>query len=555
MIIFLIVRKDYRRIDTEIKKSNELNTLLQNEQNKLRNILDKIPFAVYIINKDFDIEYANPVLNEQLGDFFGKKCYDGFNNYKDRCPWCDIEKVLAGNSTNQELKSPINSRFYDVYGVPLKNIDGSFSKLSIIIDITSKKEAENKLLELNKALEEKVEARIAELKKVNAKLMAEIEDRKRAQAEATAYSNKVLDLYNNAPCGYHSLDKNGIFIDINDTELKWLGLKREDVIGKKRIYDLMSKSSREIFKLNFPKFIEKGNVNDLEFEMINSNGKSFSVLVSASAVYDENRNFLYSRSTMFDITDIKEARKEIDDLNMLLQQRAFDLQAANKELEAFSYSASHDLRAPLRAIDGFSKILIEEHSQGLDAEGKRRLDVIRKNVRKMDSLITDLLALSRITRQELTLSEINMTELASEVINDLKHTTDNTKAVIEIGKLFNCMGDKNLIRIVLTNLISNALKFSKLKELPVIKMKSSINSDSIEYCIIDNGSGFNPQYAHKLFRVFQRLHSSEEFEGTGIGLAIVQRIINKHGGKVSAKGKIGEGATFCFTLPRKENNG
>jgi two-component system sensor kinase len=234
-----------------------------------------------------------------------------------------------------------------------------------------------------------------------------------------------------------------------------------------------------------------------------------------------------------------------------LRQHTAQLEAANKELEAFSYSVSHDLRAPLRAIDGFSRVILEDYTDKLDDEGKRYLNIIGSNTKKMGQLIDDLLVFSRLGRQEIRVSEMDMGELAKAVSDELKLIIPERKIHFTIKPLSPIHGDQAMIRQVFVNLLSNAVKFTRPKENATIEVGGEREGNENIYYVKDNGVGFDMQYVNKLFGVFQRLHSSEEFEGTGVGLAIVQRIIHRHGGRVWAEGKVGEGATFYFTLPRE----
>ncbi len=231
------------------------------------------------------------------------------------------------------------------------------------------------------------------------------------------------------------------------------------------------------------------------------------------------------------------------------KQAEEQLVAANKELEAFSYSVAHDLRAPLRSVHGYAEMLNEDYEKVLDSDGKRVIENIKRNASKMGRLIDDLLAFSRLGRKEMQLNKINMNDLTQDVLIEMNKSGVH-QAKIEVGKLPDVMGDYSLLYQVLFNLISNAVKYSSKKEQPVVEVASETKGNEILFYVKDNGAGFDMKYVNKLFGVFQRLHMETEFEGTGIGLAIVSRIINKHKGTIWAEAKVGEGATFYFTLPK-----
>jgi signal transduction histidine kinase len=256
--------------------------------------------------------------------------------------------------------------------------------------------------------------------------------------------------------------------------------------------------------------------------------------------------------------NLSEEKATVSQLNAELEQRVWQrtaqLEAANKELETFSYSVSHDLRTPLRAIDGFSSILLDDYADKLDEEGKRLLNVVRDNTSRMEQLIDDILQFSRSSRLEMTFSEIDMGKLAHEVVKELQPAVANSKLRVDIEPIPPATGDRAMMHQVFVNLLSNAIKFSSTRESAMIKVGGAIEGDEAVYYVKDNGAGFDMQYADKLFGVFQRLHAVNEFEGTGIGLAIVQRIITRHGGRVWAEGKVNEGATIYFALPAKKNN-
>jgi len=225
-----------------------------------------------------------------------------------------------------------------------------------------------------------------------------------------------------------------------------------------------------------------------------------------------------------------------------------------EELGAFSYSVSHDLRAPLRAIAGFSQALSEDHSDRLDVEGKRMLNVIQDSIHDMGQLIDGLLAFSRLNHNGMKVSDINMRDLATEVFKQVRLGHPERQIRLDIQALPSAYGDRAMIREVLANLLSNAVKFTRHREEATIEVGGRTEGNQTIYHVKDNGVGFDMKYVDKLFHVFQRLHSTAEFEGTGIGLALVQRIIHRHGGRVWAEGKVNEGATFYFTLPSKETN-
>lgn len=234
-------------------------------------------------------------------------------------------------------------------------------------------------------------------------------------------------------------------------------------------------------------------------------------------------------------------------VEQLLQQNVA-LEEAVQELEAFSYSVSHDLRAPLRAMDGFSRILAEEHGANLSSEAQRYLRLVRDNAQQMGHLVDDLLAFSRLSRQPLTREWVDPARVARQALAERRDELEGRRLKISIGELPACWADPALLKQVVANLLGNALKFTRGREAAEIQVGCSQDGAGSVYFVRDNGAGFDMRYADKLFGVFQRLHRAEEYEGTGVGLAIVQRIVHRHGGRVWAEGEVGRGATFSFTI-------
>lgn len=374
---------------------------------------------------------------------------------------------------------------------------------------------------------------------------------KESQTQLRDSEQKFRNLIESTPTGIAVSTPEGRVIEANPSLYKLLGYEsEEEFLSLPATAYWHNPEERKKFR---DELIEKGMVKDFEVRVRCKDG---SILwVNVNTVAQKTENGVICITSFLDITERKHYEEETKRLNEELAIRAAKLETANKDLEDFSYSVSHDLRTPLRAVDGFSNIILEDYWDKLDDEGRRVLNTIRDNTKKMGQLIDDILVFSRTGRMESVLSEIDMEALTKEIIEELKATFLNRNIHFDIKPLPSARGDRAMIRRVVTNLISNAIKFTRPKEAAVVEVgvtrdEGRGRKDEEVYYIKDNGIGFDMQYYNKLFGVFQRLHSSAEFEGTGIGLAIVKRIIEKHGGRVWADGKVDEGATFYFTLPK-----
>jgi len=374
----------------------------------------------------------------------------------------------------------------------------------------------------------------------------------RARFEREAeLEDQYHELFENAQELIFTLDPDGRFLSLNKATERALGTVRYDALGK-NFADFILPEQRDAFS----RFLEASTRHDPvglgEFVVTGPHQRA-SLELSCHRM-NRPKASVELQVIARDVTERKRAEAEIHRLTNVLENRVVErtaqLEMANKELEAFSYSVSHDLRAPLRAIDGFARILVEENLKTADEDTRYLLEGINKNATRMARLIDDLLQFSRLTRTSLTTGEVNLDELFNSVFQELKALDPERKVEFIISKLPIVYGDEAMLRQVVENLVSNALKYSRTREVARIEVGSRIEGDENIFFVRDNGVGFDMRYAEKLFQVFQRLHSDREFEGTGVGLAIVQRVISRHGGRIWAEAAPDKGATFYFSMPR-----
>lgn len=381
----------------------------------------------------------------------------------------------------------------------------------------------------------------------------DITERKKAEKEL-AYQANIFTYLNDAVV---TTDENFIITSWNSAAERIYGWKAEEVVGRKAAEILQTEFSGPTRQEMTQRLLEYGEFS-AEVTQVCKDGRKIYTDVRTVAVRNEDGKLSNVISVNRDITERKKSEEQVRQLNERLEQRVIErtaqLHAANKELEAFSYSVSHDLRAPLRAINGYTRILVEDYTSVLDEEGKRICNIITNEAQRMGELIDDLLSFSRLGRKQIMPAKVDMKALASSVYGELTHPSERERIDFRIGKLPATEGDPSLLHQVWVNLISNAIKFSAKKERAVIEVGTKKSDAENIFFVRDNGAGFDIQYVDKLFGVFQRLHSEDEFEGTGVGLAIVQRIVQRHGGRVWAEGNVDKGATFYFSLPRRGEN-
>lgn len=363
-----------------------------------------------------------------------------------------------------------------------------------------------------------------------------VKQRQVATEQLNILRGELINLFDHAPCGYHSLDERGYFVSANRTLLHWLGYEKGELIGKLRFTDVVDEQYLPIVENTSA--IGRGH---LDIELRKKGGGTLPVtlsVISRVASEAQDQKILYST---IDNSRCKQALERVKNLD--------------QELEAFSYSVSHDLRAPLRSIDGYSKILQEDYAGKLDEEGRRVLNVIMNNAKRMGKLIDDLLEFGRLGRKSIQPSYINMTGLVNTLVHELLLREPARKIEIDVGELHPAFADADMIRQVWYNLLENAIKYTGKKEVATINVRSyKTEEGEVFYEVRDNGEGFDMKYSGKLFGVFQRLHKVQDFAGTGVGLAIVKRIISRHGGRVWAEGSLHVGAVFYFTIPIEDEN-
>ncbi len=346
----------------------------------------------------------------------------------------------------------------------------------------------------------------------------------------------------------------GRFLRVNDRYAEILGYGRDELVDRTFRDVTHPEDVRASSELVEDLLEGRRREYTIDKRYVRKDGTLVWVTLSVSPMWAPGETPSTHIAMVLDVTERKGAEERMADLNAELERRVARrtelLTEANRELEAFSYSVSHDLRAPLRAIDGFSRILSEEKGRQLDDEGRRLLGIVSGNARKMGRLIDDLLTFSRSSRAEMRRTEVDMTSLARAAFAEARLAAPSGERVeLRLADLPPAQGDPDLLRQVWVNLVGNAVKFSALVEAPVVEIEGAVEGRRIVYRVRDNGAGFDMAYAHKLFGVFQRLHAPSEFAGTGVGLALARRIVARHGGDVSAEGAVGRGATFSFWLP------
>jgi PAS domain S-box-containing protein len=525
--IFIVL---FRGVHREMLARRDAEHALRGSERYNRSIVDSSPDCLAILTPDARLSQMTPegLRLMEVEDFRSIAGADWFEFWsgEDRAAAQRAVAAALGGSAGrfqgQCATAAGKPKWWDVIVMPIQSGDGGTERLlAVARDITEVKRAETDLRTANRFLDSLIE---------NLPVLIFLKDARTLR-----------------------------YVRQNRATLDLLGLSRDDVIGKTD-RDFLPEEQADSIMAKDREVLAGGRLVNIPEQSIYSRLLGVrTVHTMKMPILDEHGTPEFLLGISEDITERKLAEHAIRELNAELQRRAAQLETTNRELESFSYSVSHDLRAPLRAIDGFALMLEEDYAERLDAEGLRYLSVIRQNSRRMGALIDDLLAFSRLGRQPVARAEVNVDSLVREVVDEVLHTellaergAAGAAAAphIEVEPLPPARGDRGLLRQVWANLIANAVKYSSKAARPIIHISGRRVGAENHYCVRDNGVGFNMEYAEQLFRVFQRLHRTDEFSGTGVGLAIVHRVVTRHGGRVWAQGKVDHGAEFSFALPR-----
>ncbi|MGV3630406.1 MAG: ATP-binding protein [Bacteroidota bacterium] len=535
---------------------------MENGAIDFKQLFETTPGLYLILSPDLHIIAVNDAYNKATmttrEDILGKNLFqvfpdnpddvtaDGVSNLRKSLDYVrKYKKAHTMAIQKYDIRRPdgtFEERYWSPLNTPVLDKTGELTSIiHRVEDVTEFVFAQREIQQnkkLTKGLERKLHEkeseiiqRSREIQQINSELESSLQQLKEKE-------EKFQTAFQASPVGMTiSRMSDSCYIDANETFIQTIGFTREELIGHTSS-ELGIAADVEKREEVLKEFQEKGSVKNMELSMRKRSGEIINLLCSIETVNLNGEKHMLS--IIYDITKRKKAEEQ--------------LALVNKELEAFSYSISHDLRAPLRAVNGYAEMLLEDYGPNMDEEANRILNNIKHYAEKMGTLIDDLLTFSRLGRKEIQKQKIDMNDLLEGVLIDLDKSMEH-HAAIHVGKLSPVYADYGLIHQVVFNLVSNAVKYSSKREKPVVQIASEEKNDELIFSVKDNGAGFNMLYVDKLFGVFQRLHSQEEFQGTGVGLAIVQRIISRHGGKVWAEAQTDEGAIFYFSLPKNPADG
>jgi PAS domain S-box-containing protein len=510
----------FATIFTNITKRKKDEEAIQNTLSRLYSILTEMPLGVLLVTAEGMGELANQ-------------------------PFCDMFKLKQSPASLKDLSaSEIVETIKNNYLYPEKAI----ARINEIVDkLKPVKDEEVPMSDGRTFLRDFVPIHLGEKSFGRLWIHRDISERKKAEEELKASEEKYKSLTENIPDIVTRYDRNLRHVYANTAASRATGLPVEAFIGKTNLELGMELEQVEFWMNHVQKVFETGKPDTMDFAFQAPDGLQFQQTI-ITPEFDVDGSVKTVLCITRNLTELKKAEEALKESAANLKRYNTELEAANKELETFSYSVSHDLRQPLRTLDGFSEMVIEEYGDKLDEVGKDYLNRIRKAGQTMSQLTDDILKLSRITRAQIHTEKINLSDIARSITDELKSTQPERRAEIIIGPDITVNGDKQLLPILMRNLLENSWKYTSKCPNTIIEFGTLNKDEKRVYFIRDNGIGFNMQYKDKLFQPFQRLHASKDYPGTGIGLATSQRVIYRHGGKIWAESEIGKGATFYFTL-------
>lgn len=488
------------------QRITELETFEKEERDNLNLIFESMADGVYRISEDYEIEFMNKVLIDKFGEQVGGICYEVFHDREEPCPLCKQSKVIKGKTERWEWHSRKVNKTYDLIETPLKNTDGTISKLTIFRDITERKKAEKELRET---------------------------------------SNYLEKLFNYANAPIVVWDPSFRITRFNHAFEHLTGYTASEVIGKE-LNMLFPEASRDESLNKIERTLSGEHWESVEIPILRKDGDVRIALWNSANIYAEDgRTLLATIAQGQDITERKQAEAK-------LKQSIAELERSNAELEQFAYVASHDLQEPLRMVSSYTQLLARRYRDKLDADADDFIAYAVDGSNRMQMLINDLLAYSRVSMRGKPFEPTDCEAILSQICVNLQAAIEDSDAVITHDPLPTVVADVSQLAQLLQNLIGNAVKFRGEEPLHV-HVSAEQKGNEWVFSVRDNGIGIDPEYADRIFIVFQRLHNRGEYSGTGIGLAICKKIVERHGGRIWVESQSGKGSTFYFTIPISES--